>query len=58
VNKPKWKKVSTGGQAPGQLTDISIAEGDGVIYIFGSKREETLKPCPWTYNTSNIEEVA
>jgi len=53
--KPRWRKVSSGGQAPGLLTDVSMTAANGIIYVFGTKRDELggePKSVLWTYDTN------
>jgi len=52
---PRWRKVSAGGQAPGFLTNVSITAANGIIYVFGLKRDELggeSKSVLWTYDTN------
>jgi len=52
--KPRWRKVSPGGQAPGLLTNVSMTAANGVIYVFGVKLGELggeSKSGLWTYDT-------
>jgi len=49
-----WRRISSSGQAPNFLSNISMAEANGIIYIFGSTytEEEELKSVLWVYDTS------
>ena len=48
-NQFKWEKVSPSGKAPGLLKNISLAEADGMIYVFGTNSEKIS--VLWKYNT-------
>jgi len=52
--KPRWRKVSPGGQTPGLLTNVSMTAANGIIYVFGVKLDELggeSKSGLWTYDT-------
>jgi len=51
---PEWERRTSLGQAPGLLSNISMAEANGVIYIFGSSHNEEGEPKSvlWAYDTS------
>jgi len=53
--KRRWRKVSPGGQAPGLLTNVSMAATNGIIYVFGMKIDELggeSKSVLWAYDTN------
>ncbi len=38
------------------MTDVSIAEGNEAIYVFGTSYDEA-KPVLWVFDTSKEEEI-
>ena len=48
-NRPTWEKISPSGRAPGVLSNISLAEANGLIYVFGSSEGKSVL---WVYNIS------
>ncbi len=49
-NDLKWERISPFGQAPGAMTNISLAGANGMIYVFGSSEGKSVL---WVFNTSN-----
>jgi len=45
----QWERVRPGGKAPGFLKNISLAEANGMIYVFGTNSEKIS--VLWKYNT-------
>jgi len=48
-NSGTWERISPSGQVPGLMTNVSLAEADGAIYVFGLSKETSVL---WVYNIS------
>ena len=44
-----WEKIFPSGQVPGMITNVSLAEANGMIYMFGLSEKESVV---WIYNIS------
>jgi len=49
IHGAAWKRISPVGQTPGAMTNISLAEANGMIYVFGSSEGKSVL---WVYNIS------
>jgi len=44
-----WERISPSGSVPGAMTHISLAEANGMIYLFGLREGKSVL---WVYNIS------
>lgn len=45
-----WERISPSGRAPGVLRNISLAEANWMIYVFGTSEGRSVL---WVYNIRN-----